>query len=476
MTTASKTFSSKFLSRYDFLLKKYVNFEINYGSEEILSQLDSGRLVCKIDWMITKLTYNDFLQIINADPTTCFNGEIFSDLKNIKENYNDPKKNLLEKKHIKVGEYSEWLIKHFLKIDNKGKFSVLTFNKENLILRVRYIEDLYKVNESLRKFHRFKSRLSVNLRDINKLNLLELDKLVEQYSLVKTKANVHEKIAARNSYVYPGSEIIFKGLLWTVVKISELTELGKDAACFFGGYDLKPAMGETKWCTSSPGSHNRYMYHANKGPLYVILPNNCKELGKKTGLPASRYQFHIKTNQFKDENDLDIDLLNFLNGPMKELKDIFKIEFSIGLTSHHEQELVIDDFNNDFVIKFFKLFNFADLIDSLPLTLTKIYVKNNSMSSFIDIPPTISRLENLTSLYFKNCIKKVPEETSMLRKLIFISFEKNRLLPTIPESLIDLPKLLFLNLKDCDGLKLSDNFINNRIEFMKDMWKGNAMI
>ncbi len=33
----------------------------------------------------------------------------------------------------------------------------------------------------------------------------------------------------------------------------DMGQLGKDAACFYGGSYQEPGKGETRWCTSSPG-------------------------------------------------------------------------------------------------------------------------------------------------------------------------------------------------------------------------------
>lgn len=472
MITMATMTESKSLTRFEYLFNKYANFEKWMSSELELNnnyQSFSGAY----DTIAPKVNVADFFTIILFDPTTRLNG--------ITEAYINL---MLESNafalsemggRIKVGEYSEWLIKHFLNVKSDETPLNTGIARRTLMLRVRFIEDLYKVNENLTKFHRFKNRLTKDSRDINKLTVGDLEFLMLDYSLEKTKASAEEKDAAKSSYSYPGSEIVFKGLNWTVVKISELTELAKDAACFFGGYDLKSIQGETSWCTSSPGTYNRYDYHAEKGPLYVVLPNKCDTFGKKTGLPSVRYQFHFQTNQFMDQHDKGIILTDYLNGPMLELKDFFKPEFAAGLTGNGGEELLIDNFEYGSVGKYIGLYGLEDLFEILPNTITKIHVKNDNPKISLNLPSSITRFKNLTSIYFKNCLVSLPEEICSLENLVFIALEGNSKLENLPDGIIDLPKLLFLNLKDCSNLKLSEYFKLNSQEFGPGLWKGKAM-
>jgi len=472
ITMATMTKSEKTLTRFEFLFNKYVNLE-KWMSSELELHTNYQSFPGAYETIAPKVNVADFFSIILFDPTTRLNGisEAYVYLM-LESNAFDLSK---MGGKIKVGEYSEWLIKQFLNADSNQVYVSPSPARETLLLRVRFIEDLYKVKENLTKFHRFKNRLTKDNRDINKLMVGDLEFLMLDYSLEKTKASAEEKDAAKSSYSYPGSEIVFKGLDWTVVKISELTELAKDAACFFGGYDLKPIQGETSWCTSSPGTYNRYDYHAEKGPLYVVLPNKCDTFGKKTGLPSVRYQFHFQTNQFMDQHDKGIILTDYLNGPMLELKDFFKPEFAAGLTGNGGEELLIDDFEYGQVGKYISLYGLNDLFETLPDTLTKIHVKNNNSKVSVELPPSITRFKKLTSIYFKNCLTNIPEEICSLDNLVFIALENNTNLTNLPEKIIDLPKLLFLNLKGCSNLSLSDYFKSHSVQFAPDLWKGKAM-
>ena len=248
-----------------------------------------------------KLSREEFNQLLTADPTTRLN--------NVNIETEDEK----EYSKIKAGKYFQWLIKNYLSQETDKKL---------------FMEDLYKVTEDLIKFDRFKDKIPEELRNIDKLTPKRLYDIVKDFSLEKKKASKEEKQTAAQTYEYPGSEIVFKGSKWTVIKISDKGELGINAACFFGGYHLDTPKGETRWCTSSPG-YSHFERYIKDGPLYIIIPNDSSgKTGEKTGLPAERYQLHLsnKHKQFMDSSDSPQKLDKFLDGPMKELKSFFTDE------------------------------------------------------------------------------------------------------------------------------------------------------
>jgi hypothetical protein len=83
-----------------------------------------------------------------------------------------------------------------------------------------------------------------------------------------------------------------------------------------------------------------------------------------------------------DRDDRQIDLVQYLNGPMAELKEFFKPEFAKGLTLNGEK-LVIDSFNSGAVGKFIGLYGLDDLFENLPLTLSEIQIqKKKEMNNY----------------------------------------------------------------------------------------------
>jgi hypothetical protein len=320
-------------------------------------------------------------------------------------------------------------------------------------MKDRFFEDLYKVTNDLKKFERFKMRVPENLRNINNLSVDELYDLVKDFSLEKTKGTKEEKEIAKSTYEYPGSDIVFKGSKWTIVKITDTGKLGKDAACFYGGSHLEPARGETKWCTSSPGL-SYFERYIKDGPLYVIIPNNWDgKVGEKSGLPSDRYQFHFPSNQFMEKNDHQIDLVQFLNGDGSEMKEYFKPEFAKGLTTGNGKDFEISSLTDGAIGKFISLYGFDDLIDSIPTTIEEFKITNNKDNGLIiNIPNNIDRFTNLTTLLFDNCIDKVPSSVCKLKKLLFIGFPNNPKLTEIPECIADIESLFVLNIQNSNNV------------------------
>jgi hypothetical protein len=366
---------------------------------------------------------------------------------------------------IKAGAYVQWLIKQYLNPKTESSSDSDYYNTEVKIMKDRFFEDLYGVTNNLKKFDRFKTRLPENFRNINTLNVDELYDLVKDFSLEKTKASKEEKEIAKTTYEHPGGNVEFRGSDWTIVKIDDTSQLGKDAACFYGGNHLESPKGETNWCTSSPGL-SYFERYIKDGPLYVIIPNNWQgKVGEKSGLPSDRYQFHFPSNQFMDKNDRQIDLPGFLNSEGNEMKEYFKPEFAKGLTTGNGKDFEISSLTDGAIGKFISLYGFDDLIDSIPTTIQEFKITNNKDNGLIiKIPNNIDRFSNLTTLLFDNCIDSVPSSVCKLNKLLFIGFPNNSKLTEIPECIADMPNLFVLNVQNSNNVvvpkKIEDSTTN----------------
>ena len=396
-----------------------------------------------------KLSKDEFIALVTGDPDTRLN--------NVDPESKDPK----ELAKIKVGKYSQWLIKKYLNPETESQPGDPVYSREAKQVKDTFIEDLYKVTNDLMKFERFKSRLPEDKRDINKLSVKDLYELVKDFSLEKTKASKEEKQAASVTYEHPGGEIAFRGKNWTVAKISDTGKLGKDAACFYGGYYLEPSKGETRWCTSSPGL-DWFTRYIKDGPLYVVIPNEfAGKKGEKSGLPAERYQFHFPSNQFMDVHDHGVNLVELLNGKMSELKEYFKPEFAKGLT-HGGEKLVIDSFTHGAIGKFIALYGLNDLMESLPENLKHFQIINKDRDSKIEIqiPQSIGKFQNLQFIMFDNCVSSIPDSICQLQKLRFLSVVNCPDLKTVPECIADLPNLYFLNLKGSTNVTVPQRILD----------------
>ena len=397
-----------------------------------------------------KMSIGEFLQIVQADPTTRLN--------NVDPENADSKE--LEK--IKAGAYVQWLIKNYLAPKTERSPGDSGYEREVKQVKETFMEDLYKVTDDLKKFERFKGRLPKEMRDINKLTPDQLYDAVKDFDLTLATTTKAER---KSAPVHPGAELMYDGTDWRVIKIEDKGVVGKEAACFYGGNNK-----ETRWCTSAPGASwfDRYI---KDGPLYVIFNPNDTKIAPETGLPVERYQFHFPSNQFMDKDDRSVDLIKMLNGQMSELKNLFKPEFAKGLTVGGEK-LVIDSFSHGAIGKFIGLYGLDDLIENLPDSLKEFQIQNRDSNNniVITIPESISRFQNLQMILLDNCVVSVPESICELPKLKFLALINNSGLKTIPDCIGDLPNLFFLNLKGSDNVKVPDSIKSRGTDMGNGMW------
>jgi hypothetical protein len=398
-----------------------------------------------------KLSKNEFIELVKADPTTRLNNV---DIENASPE---------ELAKVKAGSYVQWLIKNYLNPKTERQYGDNGYDKEVKQVKETFMEDLYKVTDDLKKYERFKGRLSKELRDINKITPDQLYDAVKDFDLTLATTTKSER---KSAPVHPGAKIVFDGDEWRVVEIKDKGAVGKEAACFYGGNNQ-----ETRWCTSAPGASwfDRYI---KDGPLYVIFSPNDTDIAPTTGLPKKRYQFHFPSNQFMDKDDRQQDLVQLLNGPMSELKSFFKPEFAKGLTVGG-QKLVIDSFSHGAIGKFIALYGLDDLIGNLPDTLEEFQIQNRDNKGdqiIINIPEEIGRFKNLHMILLDNCVAHVPESICTLPKLRFLALINNSQLREIPGCLAELPNLYFLNLKGSNNVEVPEAIKAKGTDMGGGMW------
>lgn len=377
----------------------------------------------------------------------------------------------------KVGPYAQWIIKTYL---NQKPLNIDEYDPNDKLIKNaivamkgQFMEDLYKITADLQKFDRHKGKIPSEFRDINKLTPEKLYDLVKDFSMEKTKASKEEKKIASQTYEHPGGEIVFRGPEWTIAKVEDKGQLGKDAACFYGGNQLEPSKGETRWCTSAPGLSwfDRYI---KDGPLYVIIPNTTEgKRGDVSGLPAERYQFHFPSNQFMDVHDRQQDLVQLLNGPMKELKNYFKPEFVKGLSKDAKsgKELVID-YPRDASSKYVALYGWDELFKNIDPQTERIDFTNGSREPLnLSFPKELANLKNLQTFYVENGLSKVPDELKDLKNLEFLSLPNNPNLKELPEWIADLPNLIALSVKGGNSnLEIPERLQQRFVENGGEVW------
>lgn len=399
---------------------------------------------------LPKMNMQEFLQLVQADPTTRLN--------NVDPETADSKE--LEK--IKAGKYVNWLIKNYLNPETERSFGDPGYDREVKQVKETFLEDLYKVTDDLKKFERFKGKLPQEARDINKLTPSKLYNYVKDFDLTLATTTKAER---KSAPVHPGGELLFDGENWRVIKIEDKGKVGKEAACFYGGNNK-----ETRWCTSAPGA-SWFERYIKDGPLYVVFNPNDKNIAPETGLPVERYQFHFPSNQFMDRHDHSVNLVELLNGPMKELKHVFKPEFAKGLTTGGEK-LVIDSFTHGAIGKFIALYGLDDLIGNLPDTLKEFHIQNRDSNQkiLIKIPESISRFKELRMILLDNCVDSIPESICTLPKLKFLALINCPNLKTLPECIGDIQSLFFLNLKGSNNVQVPNSVKSRGSDMGNGMW------
>lgn len=377
-----------------------------------------------------------FDQLVQADPTTRLN--------NVDLNTSDEKE--LEK--VKAGKYVDWIVKSFLEIPTESQPGDSYYPRELKMLQDRFIEDLYKITEDLKKFDRFKGKLPLEKRDILKLTPAQLYDAVKDFDLTLATTTKSER---KSAPVHPGGKMVYDSPNLRVVEISDKGPVGKEAACFYGGNNI-----ETRWCTSAPGlSH--FEYYIGKGPLYVVYNPSDTNVAPTTGLPVERYQINFESDQYMDRHDHRFDIIEKLNGPWKELKPMFKSRFAKGLTESNGTSLKVNGFKSGNVGNFIALYGLEELINAQPDTLTEIQIRNNDKNGIIiKIPESIRRFKNLELVLFDNCIDSLPDAICELKNLNFLSLMNNQQLKTVPECIADMPNLMFLNTKGSDNVEIPE--------------------
>jgi hypothetical protein len=399
-----------------------------------------------------KLSKKEFLNLVLADPTTRLN--------NVDVETATPE----ELGKIKAGSYVPWLIKNYLQPKTESSFGDYSYERDVKRSKEVFLEDLYKVTDDLKKFERFKGRLPQEMRDINKLTADQLYDAVKDFDLTLATTTKAER---KSAPVHPGAKLVFEGPNWRVVEIEDKGQVGKEAACFYGGNNV-----ETRWCTSAPGA-SWFERYIKDGPLYVVFNPNDTDVSPTTGLPKNRYQFHFPSNQFMDKDDRQQDLVQLLNGPMNELKDFFKPEFAKGLTGTSGKEFKVDGLSSGAVGKFISLYGLDDLIGSLPDTLESFSIQNRDSkdSVKIELPQEIGKFQNLVHIITDNVsFKSIPESVCDLPRLKFLAVMKNPELTTVPECIANLPSLMFLNLKESPNAKIPSSITEKGEEMQPGMW------
>jgi hypothetical protein len=161
-------------------------------------------------------------------------------------------------KVVKVGNFVKWILKLYQ--NNAWKSG-----------------DRYETKELLTKFNKYKSKLPIEKRDINRYNSVS-----ELYSLIQTLEE--QGVKSQKDVKKEGAEVVYEDSEWKIV-----IPHTEEASCIYGAH--------TKWCTAGR-EDNMFDYYNKQGPLYI-------NINKVTG---DKYQFHFESSSFMDAEDEEISL------------------------------------------------------------------------------------------------------------------------------------------------------------------------
>jgi len=382
------------------------------------------------------LTVEELFELIKNDPTS----RVPEDAQSIE----DVKK---------TGGYVQWMVNQIKRLRPEG----VGKNKNPHPIEM-FFEDLYKVKDDLVKFERFKGQLPQDKRDINKLTSDELYELVKDFSLEKATTTKAERKDAK--YNHPGGEFVLETPKYVLTKIERQDELGKEAACFYGGNNK-----ETRWCTSAPGL-SYFERYIKDGPLYQVF-DKSSEVSPETGLPSERFQFHFPSNQFMDKHDRQIDLIEFLSNAEPEIREYFKPEFAKGLVSNVGSSKSVEiEFPRSPAAKYISLYGFDELFKNLPKDIKRLDISGPGTVGF-KLPNEIGEMKELVGIHIDGLLSEVPDTICNLKSLKYLAIPNNKQLKSLPECLSTLDNLKLINIKGCDNLQVPEE-LKTKVK----MWGG----
>jgi hypothetical protein len=174
-----------------------------------------------------------------------------------------------------------------------------------------------------------------------------------------------------------------------------------------------------------------------------------------------------------DVHDRSVDLVQLLNGPMKELKPYFKHEFAKGLSKDAKsgKELVVD-YPRDSSSKYVALYGWDDLFKNIDPGTERIDFTNSSNEPLdLTFPKELANLKNLQTFYVEKGLSRVPDELKDLKNLEFLSLPNNPNLKELPEWIADLPNLIALSVKGGNpDLKIPERLQQRFVENGGEVW------
>jgi hypothetical protein len=139
-----------------------------------------------------------------------------------------------------------------------------------------------------------------------------------------------------------------------------------------------------------------------------------------------------------------------------------------GFCSSNNNNIALIDLNADYKVIY--SYNFQSLTKQPIKEQIKIKNKDNA-GTIINIPPSITRFQNLKHLVLVNCVDSIPDYICQLNKLNILGVMDNPKLTSLPECLGTMENLEFINFKNTGVSSEPKSLVDNGWSEMETgMW------
>lgn len=177
------------------------------------------------------------------------------------------------------GQTPQQIIEKLTEADPTPNNKFLQFIVKMYVAGLFRLEDTNRLKGTLTLFNKVAPKLPVDQRNIlNYTSLSQLYKVLKPFEDNPTDIQSNKQTKAQIKQ--QGANVIIDSPNFKV--ISPTTEA---AACFYGK--------GTKWCTTGDND-NQFEHYNSQGSIYIIMTGDRK------------FQLHMETDQFMDEEDVDI--------------------------------------------------------------------------------------------------------------------------------------------------------------------------
>ena len=180
------------------------------------------------------------------------------------------------------------------------QWMVLQFTRGLLLL-----EDAYKLPEIIQRFEQYGAKLPKKSIDQYK-SYRDLDKALIEFEREQTASGTAERSTGLRTFLArpdvqshmggTNSKIVYQSPRLLIVQ-----PLNRQASCQLGK--------GTKWCVAATTSQNYFDHYTSQGPLYFMYTDK----GRKYGI-------HFETNNFMDEQDHPVNILDIIEDNPEMLK------------------------------------------------------------------------------------------------------------------------------------------------------------